>query len=141
MEFQLIGKLSTLSENAKRNNIARSQFAFDTKTTNTSKRSDLKISMLANLVVNILMTSVIVTLLTRLSSFQTFTDNSNLILCFLNDIWSKEGSFTGFGPIQRSTTSPAIQSFKGCHTQTGLKAIVVTEFGKRKTLLPILTER
>src|SRR6185369_2559223 len=89
-QLQLIGNFTSFSKDRERSNITRSQFAFDTETMNTSQRCNSKIGFVTNFIVNFLMMAIIVTLLTRLSYLQTFTNDSNLVFCFFDYIWSKE---------------------------------------------------
>src|ERR1041385_1501766 len=105
-----------------------------------SHRGDTEEGMFARLIDHFLVLAVIVALLPRLSNFQMFTDNTNLIFSMLYDVRTNESSFSSFGPIQRGSTLTSIENFKGCHLQTSLIAIVVREFSKWKRFLPLLTE-
>src|SRR5664279_2013564 len=121
-------------------NIARGQFFFDPEATNTSKRGDSEISLFTNFIAHLSMMLVIVALLPRLSSLQVLANDANFFFSFIDHIRTKEWSFSGFGPIQRSSTSSSVESFKRRHAQTGLIAVVIREFGKWNIFLPILTE-
>ena len=91
----MVGNLSSFSENAKRTDVMRSQLALDTETMGTLQRSNPKVSLVANFISHFLMTAVILALLTRLGCFQLFTNDTNLIFCFLNHVRAKELSFPG----------------------------------------------
>ena len=92
----MVGNLSSFSENAKRTNVTRSQLALDTESMGTLHRGDPKISLVANFIGDILMTTVILTLLAGLGCFQILTNDANLLFGLLDHIRSKELSFTGF---------------------------------------------
>src|SRR3954466_2556043 len=49
--------------------------------------------------------------------------------------------FTGFRPVERSTALSAIENLEWGFARTGLKTVVVREFGIRKTILPLHAER
>jgi hypothetical protein len=48
---------------------------------------------------------------------------------------SKDRPVTRLDLVQRCMTSVAIQSFKGCHSETLLITVVVRELDQRKTLV------
>src|SRR3954467_3660334 len=94
--FKLVGNFSTFRKNAERSDVTWGQLAFDTEALGSLQRSNLKVSLLIKIVALFSMMTIMVALLTRLGSFQTITNNANLLLCFLDHIRSKELSFTGF---------------------------------------------
>src|SRR3954468_7394174 len=94
--FKLVGNLSMFSENAERSDVTWGQLAFDTESLGTLQRCNPKVSLLIQIVALFPMMTIIVAFLTRLSGFQLIMDNANLLFCFLDHIWSKELSFTGF---------------------------------------------
>src|SRR3954467_4417191 len=94
--FKLVGKFSMFSKNAERSDVTWGQLAFDTESLGSLKRSNPKVSLLIKILALLSMMLIIVALLTRLSGFQTITNNANLLFCFLDHIRSKELSFTGF---------------------------------------------
>src|ERR1041384_5460390 len=105
-----------------------------------SHGSDTEISIFTRLIDHFLVLAIIIALLTRLSGFQMFTDNTNLIFSMLDNVRTNECTFPSFGPIQRGSTLTSIEKFKGGHLQTSLIAIVVREFSKWKRFLPFLAE-
>src|SRR4051794_12745339 len=120
------------SENAKRSDVTWGQFAFDTESLGSLQRSNTKVRLLINIVGLFSMMTIIVAFLTRLSGFQSITNTANLLFCFLDHIWSKELSFTGFRLVKGCSTSSAIEEFRRSHVQTRLIAIVIRKFGKWK---------
>src|SRR3954465_7690425 len=106
-----------------------------------SHRSDTKVCVFARLIDHFLVLAIIVALLTRLSSFQMFTDNANLIFSMLDNVRTNESSLPSFRPIQRGSTLSSIKNFEGGHLQTSLIASVIGEFSKWKRFLPFLSER
>src|ERR1041385_3940469 len=139
-QFQSVCHGSTSGKDTERANVARSQLAFDPETMSASHRGDTEVSIFTRLILHFLVLAIIVALLTRLSSFQMFTNNANLIFSMLYDVRTNESSFSSFGPIQRGSTLTSIENFEGCHLQTSLIAIVVRQFSKWKRFLPFLTE-
>src|SRR3954465_1658400 len=105
-----------------------------------SHRSDTEVCIFAWLIDHFLVLAIVVAPLTRLSSFQMFTDNVNLIFSMLDNVRTNESSFPSFSPIQRGSTLTSVENFKGGHLQTTLIAIVIREFRKWKRFLPFLTE-
>src|SRR3954468_25102205 len=105
-----------------------------------SHRTDTEVCIFAWLIDHFLVLAIVVALLTRLSSFQMFTDNANLIFSMLDNVRTNESSFPSFRPIQRGSTLSSIKSFEGGHLQTSLIAIAIREFSKWKRFLPFLTE-
>src|SRR4051812_24412852 len=101
--------------------------------------SDTKVSLFAGLAEHFLVFAVIVALLARLSSFQMFTDNVNLIFIVLDNVRPMRVRSPVSDKFRGVRTS--IKNFKGGHLQTSLIAIVVREFGKWKRFLPFLTEQ
>src|ERR1041385_6788780 len=94
--FKLVGNFSMFSKNAERYDVTWGQLAFDTESLGTLQRSNLKVSLLIQIVAFFSMMTIIVAFLTRLCGFQTITNNANLLFCFLDHVRSKELSFTGF---------------------------------------------
>src|SRR3954462_8069087 len=105
-----------------------------------SHGSDTKVSIFTRMIDHFLVLAIIIALLTRLSGFQMFTDNANLIFGVLDNVRTNECTFPSFCPIQRGSTLTSIKNFKGGHLQTSLIAIVVREFSKWKRFLPFLAE-
>src|ERR1041385_7506610 len=93
--FKLVGNFSTFSNNAERYDVTWGQLAFDTETLGSLQRSNPKVSLLIQIVALLPMMTIIVAFLTRLGCFQLFTNDTNLLFCFLDHIRSKELSFTG----------------------------------------------
>src|SRR3954469_22101678 len=93
---KLVGNFSKFSKNAERSDVTWGQLAFNTESLGSLKRSNPKVSLLIQIVAFLPMMTIIVALLTRLSGFQTITNNANLLFRFLDHIRSKELSFTGF---------------------------------------------
>ena len=58
---------------------------------------------------------VCVALLSGLGSFETFTDQLDLLFGLSKGIWSKQISVSGLGPIQRGTTLLAVKCLKRRH--------------------------
>src|ERR1041385_8630007 len=77
-------------ENAERSDVTWGQLAFDTESLGSLQRSNLKVSLLIKIVALFSMMTIIVALQTRLSGFQTITNNANLLFCFLDHIRSKD---------------------------------------------------
>src|SRR3954453_281696 len=110
------------------------QLAFDTEALGSLQRSYPKVSLLIQIVAFLPMMTIIVAFLTRLGCFQLFTNDTNLLFCFLDHIRSKELSFTGFKPVLWFSTSLSIKEFKKNHVQTRFKTIVISKFGKWKRI-------
>src|ERR1041385_2273271 len=100
-QFQSVCHGSTSGKDTERANVARSQLAFDPETMSASHRGDTEVGIFARLIDHFLVLAVIVALLTRLSSFQMFTDNANLIFGMLFNVRTNESSFPSLCPIQR----------------------------------------
>src|ERR1041385_3496424 len=94
--FKLVGNFSMFSKNAERYDVTWGQLAFDTETLGSLQRSNLKVSLLIQMVAFLPMMMIIVAFLTRLGCFQLITNNANLLFCLLDHIRSKELSFTSF---------------------------------------------
>src|SRR3954469_11679165 len=94
--FKLVGNFSTFGKNAERSDVTWGQFAFHTESLGSLQRSNPKVSLLAQIVALLPMTTIIVAFLTRLCGFQLITNNANLLFCFFDHVRSKELSFTGF---------------------------------------------
>src|SRR6187401_798305 len=94
--FQLVGNFSSFGKNAKRTDVTRGQFAFDTEAMGSLKRSNPKVSLIANFKSHSLMMTIILALLVRLGCFQFLTNDANLLFGFLDHIRTKELSFPGF---------------------------------------------
>src|SRR3954466_14098592 len=105
-----------------------------------SHGSDTEISIFTRLIDHFLVLAIIIALLMRLSGFQMFTDNANLIFSMLDNVRTNECTFPIFLPIHRGSTLTSVENFKGGHLQTCLIAIAVREFSKWKRFLPFLAE-
>src|SRR3954466_12766371 len=77
-------------ENAERSDVTWGQLAFYTESLGTLQRCNPKVSLLIKIVALFSMMTIIVAFLTRLSGFQTITNNANLLFFFLDHIRSKE---------------------------------------------------
>jgi hypothetical protein len=80
---------------------------------------------------------VSITLLSGLGCFQTVADELDLLLGFLNNIWSKYLTFSSLRPVERGTALASVESFKRGHLQTSLIAIIVGELREWQTVLPL----
>src|ERR1041385_3603211 len=80
-----------------------------------------------------------ITLLTRLSGLEMLTNQLDLLFGLLQNIGSEIFPFSGLRPVQGCATLPPIQSFKWCHLQTRLVAVVVGEFCIRQAVFPLGT--
>src|SRR4051812_22546198 len=78
-----------------------------------------------------------ITLLTRLSGLETLTNQLDLFFGLFQNIWSENLTFSSLRPVQGRATLPPIQSFKWCHLQTRLVAVVVGEFFIGQAVLPL----
>src|SRR5438132_12488564 len=67
-----------------------------------------------------------------------FPNQPNSFFHFLNDIWTKDSPFSGFRPVQGGSTPSTIKSFKRCHLQALLVAIIISKLTQWQTLFPIL---
>ena len=95
-QLQLICHLSTFGEDGERADVVRSQLALDPETMSAPHWSDTKVCLFARLIDHLLVFAIIITLLTRLSGLQVFTNNADLIFGLLNNIRTKEWSFPSF---------------------------------------------
>jgi hypothetical protein len=53
-------------------------------------------------------------------------------------VWTKDRPLARLDLVQRCMTMTAIQSFKGCHTETLLITVVMRELSQRQTLVPFV---
>jgi hypothetical protein len=63
-------------------------------------------------------------------SLQVGLDAMDHFLGLSDKVKSKDHSLTRLDPVQRRTTSAAIQSFEGCHSETLLITVVVRELSQ-----------
>jgi hypothetical protein len=64
------------------------------------------------------MSLVSIAFLVSLDSLQVGLDAIDYLLGLSDKVWIKDRSLARLDPVQRCTTSMAIQSFKGCHSET-----------------------
>src|SRR4051812_23275972 len=83
-QFQTVCHWSTPGENTER------------ATMSASHGSDTEISILARLIDHFLVLAIIIALLTRLSGFQMFMNNANLIFSVLDNVRTNECTFPSF---------------------------------------------
>jgi hypothetical protein len=60
-----------------------------------------------------------------LGNLQVGLDAMDYLLSLSNKVWTKDPPLARLDPVQRCTTSTAIQSFEGCHSETPLITIIV----------------
>src|ERR1041385_3634511 len=94
----------------------------------TLQWGDSEIHKISNCKSHLSTLGVGITLLTRLSGLETFTNQLDLLFGLLQNIGSDNFPFSGLRPVQERATLPPIQSFKRGHLQTRLVAVVVGEF-------------
>src|SRR4051812_42144223 len=80
-----------------------------------------------------------ITLLTRLSGLETFTNELDLLFGLLQNIGSENFPFFGLRPVEGRATLSSIQGFKWGHLQTRLVTVVVGEFCIGQAVLPLGT--
>src|ERR1041385_6481694 len=100
---------------------------------------DSEIHKISNFKSHLSTLGVGITLLTRLSRLETLTNQLDLLFGLFQNIGSENLPFSGQRPVQGCATLPPIQSFKWCHLQTRLVAVVVGEFCIEQTVLPLGT--
>ena len=83
--------------------------------------------MITNLKLNILSRSVMVTLLPTLGRFHPLLDEPNLICGLPNHFRSKGKILSKVYLTQRSSIPPTIQCLVWCHTNRGVKTIIIGE--------------
>src|SRR3954452_12472015 len=76
-------------KNAERSDVTWGQFAFDTESLGSLQRSNPEVSLVIQIVAFLPMMTIIVAFLTRLCGFQSISNNTNLLLCFLDHIRPK----------------------------------------------------
>jgi hypothetical protein len=54
-------------------------------------------------------------------------DAMHYLLSLHDEVWNKDRPLARLNPVERCTTSTAIQGFEGCHSETLLITIVVRE--------------
>src|SRR3954469_12038390 len=140
---QTVGKLKAERErspslkNAERSNEPGSQLAFDPKAVSAPKWRHFEVCQVTYFEINTTVLLVIIGLLPRLCCLEMLSDHLDLVLSFLNHIWTEQLPFSCFGPIQRSPALPAIQDLEGGCLQTFLIAIVVRKLSIRQTIFPL----
>jgi hypothetical protein len=76
--------------------------------------------------------------LSSLVSLQVGLDVMNYLLGLSDKVRAKDHPITRLDPVQRCTTSSAIQRFGGCHSETLLIIVVVREHDEWQTLVPFV---
>src|SRR3954469_4754065 len=102
----------------------------------TGNRRNSQEYMITSLEFQIFPPLVMITLLPTLRSLHPLTDQLNLLGSFSNNLRSKYYTLARFMPTQRSPTSPTIQRFKRCHTDTRMVTIIVCELYQWKISIP-----
>jgi hypothetical protein len=74
-----------------------------------------------------------------LGSFQIRLDVADNLLSLSDKVRAKD-RLTRLNPVQRCTTSAAIQSFERCHRETLLITIVVRKLIQQQTLVSLVLE-
>jgi hypothetical protein len=78
-------------------------------------------------------------LLAGLGSLQVGLNTMNNFLDLHEKIGAKGHPLARFNPVQRCTTSAVIESFKRCHLETLLIAVVIRELSQWKVLVLTIT--
>src|SRR6185312_13220053 len=102
------------------------------------KWRNLEINIITDLEMEFSATTISISLLTRLSNAKILTNNPDLLLGIFHQIWTKERSFSRFGPIDRSSAPSSIESFKRRHLDTCLITIVVRKLCEWQASNPFL---
>src|SRR3954469_16467898 len=140
---QAVGKLkaererSPSLENTEWTNESWSHLAFDTKAVSTPQWRHFEVCPLTNLESYTTVPFVIIGLLPRLCCLEVLPDDTDLIFCLLDHIWTKQLPLTCLGPVQRRPALPAIQDLKGGCLQTCLMAVVVRKLCIGQALFPL----
>jgi hypothetical protein len=76
--------------------------------------------------------------LSCLGYFQIGLDLVDYLFSLNDKVRAKDRSFPRLDPVHGCTAMTAIQSFKGCHSETLLLTVVVRELDQRQTLVPFV---
>src|SRR3954462_8841371 len=102
---QAVGKLkaererSSSLKDAERTNEPGSQLAFDPKTVSAPKWRHFEVCQVTNFEINTTVLFVIIGLLPRLCCLEVLSDQLDLVLSFLDHIWTEQLPFSCFGHI------------------------------------------
>jgi hypothetical protein len=73
-----------------------------------------------------------------LGSLQVRLDMVDYLLGLSDKVRAKDHPLTRLNPVQMCTTSVAIQSFEGCHSETLMITVVVRELSQQQTVVPFV---
>jgi hypothetical protein len=80
---------------------------------------------------------VSITLLPGLGCLQTIPNELDLLFGLLNDIRTKDLTFSRFRPIERGMTFASVEGFKRGHLQASLVTIIVGKLREWQTVFPL----
>jgi hypothetical protein len=114
------------------------QLAFDPKSLHTSRRRDTKVNTITSFKLKWLTSLVSMAFLSDLGSLQFQLDAVDYLLGLSDKVRAKDHPLAWLNPVQRCTTSVAIQCFEGCYSETLLIIVVVRELSQRQALVPFV---
>jgi hypothetical protein len=138
LHLQSICHNSQFSQDRKQTDVAWCKLALDSESLQTSHRRDVKVHMVGNLKLMWLVALVGIAFLSSPGSLQVGLNVVDYLLGLSDKVRTKDHPLTRLNPVQRCMTSEAIQSFKGCHSETLLLTVVVRELSQLQTPIPFV---
>jgi hypothetical protein len=129
-QLQSVRHIFQPSQDRKQTDLTWCQLAFDPKHLHTLHRRDTKVHTVNSFKLKRLASLVGITFLLSLGNFQIGLDAMDYLLGLSDKVWTKDHLLTRLDPVQRCTTSTAIQCLEGCHSETLLITIVVRELSQ-----------
>ena len=98
-ELQLVGEITSISQDSERTNKAGCHFSLDPETTNASEGRDLTVGFITDFIVNLLMMLIIVALLPGLTNLEILSNYTDFLFSLIDHMRTEEWPLPGFRRI------------------------------------------